>query len=339
MSYQRVIIEKYGGPEVLKSIKETTLPEPKTGEVRIKVLKTSANFTDVMIRKGKYPEVKEKPPFALGYDMVGIIDKKGDGAHTFELGQRVADLTVIGAYSQYICIPEDRLTAVPESLDSSEAVSLILSYTTAYQLLYRVAQVKRGQSILIHGASGAVGIAMLQLGQIEGLEMVGTASESKHDILTTYGATAIDYNKEDFAERIKTLTKKGVDAVFDPIGGSHFKRSFKCLKPGGKLLAYGFYNAVMGKGGNIPLDFMRLMFWNALPNRRKASFYSIGALRKKHPEWFRQDLQKLFDLLAHNQIKPVIAKHHPLEKAREVHQLIEKAQVRGKIIFDVGDEE
>ncbi len=164
MTYKCVVITEFGGPEVLKMVEETELPEPKPGEVRVKVLVTSAAFTDVMIRKGKYPDVKDKPPFSPGYDMVGVVDKLGEGRSRFEVGQRVADLTVIGAYSEYLCIPEIRLTHMPESLDLAEAVSLVLSYVTAYQMLHRVAKVKQGQRILIHGAGGAVGTAVLQLG-------------------------------------------------------------------------------------------------------------------------------------------------------------------------------
>ena len=165
MSYKRVIITKFGGPEVLKMIEETTLPEPKPGEVRVKVLATSAAFTDAWIRKGTYPDVKEKPPFSPGYDMVGVVDKLGEGVTHFQVGQRVADLTVIGAYSEYICLPESRLTPVPEGLDPAEAVSLVLSYVTAYQMLHRVAKVKRSQRILVHGAGGAVGTAHVTIGQ------------------------------------------------------------------------------------------------------------------------------------------------------------------------------
>ena len=120
MSYKRVIIKEFGGPEVLKVIDESTLPEPKFGEVRIKVLVTSAAFTDTMIRKGQYPDVKKKPPFSPGYDMIGLVDKLGEGVTKFIIGQKVADLTVIGAYSEYICLPESRLTLVPDELEYAE---------------------------------------------------------------------------------------------------------------------------------------------------------------------------------------------------------------------------
>jgi NADPH:quinone reductase-like Zn-dependent oxidoreductase len=337
MGHRRVVITEFGGPEVLKMIEETELPEPKSGEVRVKVLVTSAAFTDVMIRKGKYPDVKEKPPFSPGYDMVGVVDKLGKGVTRFKVGQQVANLTVVGAYSEYLCLPESRLTPMPEGLDPAEAVSLVLSYVTAYQMLHRVAKVKRGQRILVHGAGGAVGTAMVQLGKLLDLEMYGTASKSKHELVKRLGATPIDYKNEDFVERIHSLAGDGVDAAFDPIGGDNMKRSFSVLRRGGKLVAYGFYNAVLGKGGSIPLDFIRLKLWNILPNGRSATFYSIGALRQKHPDWFSVDLTKLFDLLAQGKIKPVIAMRMPLAEARRAHELIERADVQGKIVLTIND--
>jgi len=337
VSYKRVIITQFGGPEVLQVIEEEALPEPGPGEVRVKVLVTSACFTDTMIRKGLYPDVKEKPPFSLGYDMVGVVDKLGEGITGLSVGQMVADLTVIGAYSEYICRPESRLVPVPDGLDPVEAVSLVLSYVTAYQMLHRSAKVQRGQRILVHGAGGAVGTAMLQLGKELDLEMYGTASRSKHELVASLGATPIDYKSEDFCERIRGLTGDGVDAAFDGIGGDNFKRSFKSLKPGGALVAYGFYNATMGTGGNIPLDFVRLQLWNILPNGRSTTFYSIGALREKQPDWFSADLAALFDLLAQGKIEPVIAKRMGLDEAACAHELVEQAAVKGKIVLIVNE--
>lgn len=139
----------------------------------------------------------------------------------------------------------------------------------------------------------------------------------------------------DFADYIQDKTATGIDAVFDPIGGDNFKKSFGILKKKGKLVAYGFYNAVTGYGGSIPMDFMRLQLWNILPNGKSATFYSIGALRKKQPNWFTEDLTALFRLLGDKKIKPVISGHYPLEKVQEVHRLIEEAKIKGKIVFDL----
>jgi NADPH2:quinone reductase len=196
--------------------------------------------------------------------------------------------------------------------------------------------ISEGQSILIHGAAGAVGVAMLQLGKLMNLKMYGTASAPKHDIVRKHGGIPIDYKNEDFVQKIRTLSGSGVDAAFDPIGGDNFKRSFDILNPGGKLVAYGFYNAVMGKGGNIPLEFMKVMLWNILPNKRKTSFYIITRLRKKNPDWFKTDLSKLFEMLKEGLISPEIENRFSLDRAVEVHHKIEKAEIKGKIVFDIG---
>ncbi|MEC9491943.1 medium chain dehydrogenase/reductase family protein [Flexistipes sp.] len=335
MSYRRLEITKCGGPEVLRIVEETSLPEPAKDEVRVKVLATGAAFTDIMIREGMYPEIKQKPPFTIGYDMVGVVDKIGEGVEKFKSGQRVADLMVIGACSEYVCVSADRLTLVPDELDAGEAVSLVLSYVTAYQMLNRIAEVKSGQRVLIHGAGGAVGTAMIQLSVLKDLEIYGTASKSKHELVSSLGAVPIDYQNEDYSDRLRSLANKGIDAVFDPIGGDNLKRSFSVLGHSGKLVSYGFYDSVLGKGGNIPLDFLRLKLWNIFPNHRSTSFYSIGATRKNHPDWFSEDLTTLFGLLKDGRISPVIGLRVPMNKATEAYELIEKANVNGKVIIEV----
>jgi NADPH:quinone reductase-like Zn-dependent oxidoreductase len=185
MTYQRVIIREFGPPEVLQVIEESQLPEPKPGEIRVKILVSSAAFTDTMVRKGAYPDIKEKPPFSPGYDMVGVVDKLGEGTSKFKIGDRVCDLTIIGSYSEYLCVPENHLVPVPESVDPGEAVSLVLTYVTAYQMLHRVAEVQKDHSILVHGAGGAVGTALLELSRLEHLNifnsMLSTGDESNEN--------------------------------------------------------------------------------------------------------------------------------------------------------------
>jgi NADPH:quinone reductase-like Zn-dependent oxidoreductase len=333
MKNKKVIISEFGGPEMLQIIEETPLPEPQPGEVRVKVLAASANFTDIMIRAGTYPDVNKKPPFTPGYDMVGVIDKLGEGVTDYEVGQRVADMTVTGAYAQYITRPAGTLVPLPEDLDPHQAVCLILSFLTAYQMLHRVAEVKGAQTILVHGAGGSVGSACVQLAVQEGLQVFGTDQKDKHPLISELGAIPIDYKQEDFVDRVLQETKTGVDAVFDPIGGEHFRRSFKALAPEGILVAFGFYKATLGASGSIPLDFLKLQLWNLLPNGRKTRFFSIGALRDKHPDWFKKDLAHLFNLLAAEKITPLIWKKLPLEQAAEAHHLIENAVPTGKIVL------
>ena len=335
MPYNRVIISSFGGPEVLRYVQEKELPEPGQGEVRIKVTAVSACFTDTMVRKGIYFGMKEKPPFSPGYDLVGTIDKTGSGTSLFKIGDKVADLTVTGSYTEYICLPETSLTLVPKELDDGEAVSMVLSYMTAYQMLTKTAKVKAGQTILVHGAGGAVGTALLQLAGGMNVKAYGTGSSAKQELIRQLGAVPIDYKNESIQDKIKIMEPSGIDAVFDAIGGKSFKISFKLLKKGGILVPYGFYKNSTGQGGNVALEFMQLKLWNLLPNGKKVNFYSIGDMRKIHPEWFNEDLGTLFNLLKERKIIPIIEKRLPLKDAEKAHKLIDSASVKGRIVLIV----
>jgi|APCry1669189070_1035195.scaffolds.fasta_scaffold00385_8 NADPH:quinone reductase-like Zn-dependent oxidoreductase len=333
MSYQRIIISRFGGPEVLNVTVEDDLPTPKDGEVRLKMLATSACFTDTMIRNGRYFGNTQKPPFSPGYDVVGVVDALGPGVTNLQVGQRVAELTVTGAYAEYLCLPASQCVPVPLTLDPAEAVSMVLTYITAYQMLHRIAKVQRGARILIHGASGAVGTALIQLGRLHDLEMYGTAAQANHDIVASLGATPIDYQHDDFVARMDALTPRGADAVFDAIGGRHFQRSWRCVRRGGILVAYGAYYAAIGKEGGAMWSYTDLMIRNLWPNGKAAAIYSIASLKQKHPDWFREDLTELFELLEQSKIQPVIAHRLKLTDAAEAHRLLESRGVRGKIVL------
>jgi NADPH2:quinone reductase len=333
MSYQKVVITRHGDPEVLEVVTQEEPPEPGPGEVRLRTLATSACFTDLLVRKGLYPGIKEKLPYPPGYDVVGVVEAVGPGVDRPKVGERVAQLTVVGAYSELLSVDAATCVPVPESLDPAEAVSLVLSYLTAWQMLHRVARVTPHSRVLIHGASGAVGTALVQLGKLSDLEMYGTASTGHQEYVAELGAVPIDYRTEDFTERIAAEVPEGVDAVFDPIGGSHFRRSFRCLKRGGILVAYGFHRSATGGGGSIPLSFLGLMLRNLLPNGRSAVFYNIESVKKKHPDWFRQDLGELLSLLELGKIRPHVSERLPLTEARRAHEMLENRRPEGKIVL------
>ncbi|MGO4915941.1 medium chain dehydrogenase/reductase family protein [Pseudogemmobacter sp. W21_MBD1_M6] len=335
MPYTRVRLNAFGGPEELNLETVADLPEPKEGEVRVRVLVTSAAFTDIMIRKGMYPDVKDTPPFTPGYDMVGVVDAVGPGVSRVRPGDRVADLTTIGAYAEYICAPEDSLTPVPQGVSEVDALGMILSAVTPYQMLHRVAKMQAGQSLLIHGAGGAVGTAMLQLARAAEITAFGTDVATKHDLIRSLGATPVDADAAE--DRLLAATGGGVDVVFDPLGGESLSRSLHALKPGGMLVAYGFQNEVLGRGGSIPIDFIKLKLWDWLPNGHATAFYSIGAMRRRHPEWFRADLAMLFKMLEEGKIAPIIAKVLPLTEVREAHKQVEAGTVPGKLVLRVGE--
>jgi NADPH:quinone reductase-like Zn-dependent oxidoreductase len=342
-SYQQVVITAFGGPDKLQLQQQPALPEPGPGQIRVRVLTASASFTDIMVRKGLYPGISAKPPFTPGYDLVGVVDKMGPDVSHLKLGQRVADLTVIGAYSEYVILPAANVVALPEGLNDEEAVALILSYTTAYQMLYRIARVEAGQTILIHGASGAVGTALAQLGRVSGLTMYGTASASKHDYVSGLGVVPIDYRNEDFVARLQQETAMGgVDAVFDAISVDNFQRSYQALAPDGRLVTYGFYLATRDNDSMLTtaFEFLRWswqrLLWQWFPEARKSvEFYSIADFRTEHPDWFKDDLGALFSLLGEGNIKPHIWAVRPLAEAAYAHRDIESGAVKGKVVLRV----
>jgi NADPH2:quinone reductase len=233
----RIVVSAFGGPEVLKYIEEN-LPEPGPSEVRIKVLAAGVAYADVLMRRQLYPGTP-RPPFTPGYDLVGEVDALGQNVTQFVVGQRVGALTIRGAYSQFAIVPEELLVPVPDAVDPAEAVCLILNYMTAYQMLHRIAKVASGQTILIHGAAGGVGTALLQLGVLQGITMYGTASKSKQEAIAGAGGIPIDYKAQDFSKRVRELSHDGVDAVFDPVGGINWWRSYRLLRRGGNLVCYG----------------------------------------------------------------------------------------------------
>jgi len=340
MRNARVIISAYGGPEVLKLI-DDDLPEPSAGQVRLKLLATGVAFADVLMRYGMYPHMPALP-FSPGYDVVGVIDKLGAGVTNFVPGDTVTAMTMIGGYSQYLCLTAADLVRVPGGLDPAEAVSLVLNYATAHQLIHRIAELQPEQSVLIHGAAGGVGSALLELGQIAGLKMYGTASRSKHGLVSSLGGIPIDYKTDDFVARVLQMTRgAGVDAVFDAVGGMNWWRSYKTLRSagkasGGKLIGYGMSSVVeQGKASKLrgAASFALIGLLGALPDGKVARWYSITTERKKHPEWFPEDLAHLLNLLAEKKIHPHVAERLPLREAQRANDLIEHAKVSGKIVL------
>jgi len=303
--------------------------EPGANEVRIQILACGVAFADVLMRRGLYSGVHALP-YSPGYDIVGVVESCGTGATQWKRGDLVAAMTQTGGYSRYIVLPEADLFRVPAGVDPAEAVSLIVNYTTAYQLIHRIAKLRVGESVLIHGAAGGVGTAALQLGKLAGLKMFGTASKSKHDLVTALGGIPIDYRAEDFAKRAA-----GVDAVFDPIGGRNWPRSYRALGKGGRFIGYGMSAAIEGGGRKMMLagaSFAWLWLVGLLPGK-SARWYSLTTEAKKHPEWFREDLTRLLAMLQEKAIRPVVAARLPLRDAPRAHELLEQASVTGKIVL------
>ena len=354
---KRVVVERYGGPEVLRVVEEDD-PRPGVGEVRVRVLAAGVSFTDAQLRAGTYLGVP-KPPFTPGYELVGVVEELGPGCSRLREGDRVAALTVWGADAERVCVPEVNAVEVPDELDPAEVTSLVLTYMTAYQLLHRMARVKDGETVLVHGAAGRVGTAVLELGALAGLRLYGTASARDRAVVERLGAVAIDYRNENFLARVRELPEKGVDVVLDGIGGALSLRSFRALRPGGRLVVFGHY-ATLAHGRKSWRGWIEwyaatasVALWGLLSPRRRVMAYRIQKLREgrqvlpvsrgrralrvgggpRDPEWFREDFLALLELLAADKIHPVVAERLPLTEARRAHELLEQSASVGKLVL------
>jgi NADPH2:quinone reductase len=343
MKHHRIVVTRHGGPEVLQMVEED-LPEPRPGEVRVKVLAAGISAYDLMFRRSRLLPGTPRVPFTLGEDIVGTVDKLGEGVSTFEPGQTVAGATfclgVGGGYAEFICLPAGELVPVPPGVDPAEAVCVVVNYLTAHMAMHRTANIRSGERILVHGAAGGVGTALLELGKLAGLEMYGTASRYNHERVSALGATPIDYHTEDFVEVIRTLTKgeaftgDGVDVVFDPIGGARqLWRSYRVLRKGGRLVWFGVA-ATKKKGLRvIPLTLLMMFLLKLIPDGKQAPLApDLG----KDNAWYRKTLKELLDLLAAGKLKPVVAARIPLAEAARAHELLERGEYAGKVVLVAG---
>ena len=324
------MLRKFGSPDGF-AVVERPVPEAGAGEVLVKVLAASVQFTDIMLRKGQYPDLKDKPPLVLGYDLVGEVVKLGQGVTSPSVGQRVADLTMIGSYAQYRTLKADQVAVVDAALDPAEATTLVLSWMTAYQLLHRDARVQKGQKLLVIGAAGAVGQALVLLGKLAGCELWGAARARHADVVRALGAIHVDSDRADFRQ----VLPEGFDVVFDGIGEQGFSRTWRAVGPNGHLAAFGV-SAGIQRNVSIALVgfwFVKLWWWNTFSGGRSTSFFSITSRRKKHPDWFVADLGQLLAMLKRGEIKPRVAERIALDAVADAHIRIERGGLEGKIVL------
>ena len=327
MKYKSVVVTKRGGPEVLKIV-ENDLREPAASEVRIKVLAAGVGRTDINYRHGDSP-FSPKVPFVPGYEIMGIVDAVGEGSTMFSAGDLVAALIGHGGYSEVIYLSQEHLVPVPRSLAPADVATLVLNYTSAYQMLHRVAKVKTGDKVLFIGASGGIGSALLELGKLAGLKMYGTASLSKHNFLSGMGVVPIDYHHQDYVEVIRKVEPAGLDFVFDGIGGKFGDRGLEVLRRGGKFVGYaapvGLLSMLQG--------LLRLGYINLMPNGKSADYYGITAQYVVNKKPFMEDLPQVFKLLEEGRIKPIIAQKFSLLEAAKANQLLESGIVVGNLVL------
>jgi NADPH:quinone reductase-like Zn-dependent oxidoreductase len=274
-----------------------------------------------------------KVPYTPGVDLVGVVDALGDGVTEPEPGTVVAGLVGHdnGAYTEFACIPADDVVPVPPGLDPAQAVCVVANYLTAHTAMHRVGKAQAGERILVHGAAGGVGSALLQLGALAGLEMFGTASRHNHELVRSLGATPIDYHTEDVVKRIRSVTGNGADLVFDPIGGARqLRRSYRVLGSGGRLVWFGVAASKSRGIRVIPSSLLGLLLLKLTPGTKKA--LTTPDLKKDHAE-YRAILAELLELLASGKLEPVVSERIPLAEAARAHETLDRGGVGGKIVL------
>jgi NADPH:quinone reductase-like Zn-dependent oxidoreductase len=288
-----------------------------------------------------------------------VVEELGSGCTRLREGDRIGALTVWGADAESVCVLEGNAVEVPEDIDPAQILSLVFTHMTAYQLLHRTARAKSGETVLVHGAAGRVGTAVLELGAVAGLRMYGTCSARAGAAVERLGAVAIDYRNEDFLARVRELTRDGVDVVLDGFGGALSLRSFRALRPGGRLVVYG-HSGTVAHGRKSWRGWAKwyattatVALWGLLSPRRRVLVYRVQKLREGHqvlpvsgrrpapavgggprnPDWFREDFRLLLELLRGGRIHPVVAERLPLSDARRAHELLESSADKGKLVL------
>ena len=336
-----IVLPAVGAPETLE-VRRRELPPPGAGEALIRVEATGVSFAEGSMRRGRYPG-QPKVPFVPGYDLVGVVTDLGPGVVGVAVGQRVAAVTKTGGWADHVVLPTADLVPVPEGVDAAAAETAVVNGVTAWQMLHGLARVRAGQTVLVHGASGGVGVLLVQLARMAGARVLGTASPAKHDVVRALGAEPLDYHGDDLVARVRALTPGGVDAVFDHVGGQSLRDAWGMLARGGTVVSYGLAS-LRDARGSLVLAFIpllaRISLWNALPNGRHAHFYNLWGGKTLRPRRFHRELRaaltEVFTLLAQGRLQARIARQLPLARAAEAMRLAESGTISGKVVLVPG---
>ena len=325
---------KTGGPDSFK-IQSIETPPVGKNQILVKVDHAGVAFADVMMRHGKYPRMP-KLPFTPGYDICGTVQAIGKSVTDINIGDKVIALTQFGGYSQFSIVHYKRAIKVPNDIDSSEAVALVLNYISAYQMLSKHTHQNSNKKILIHSAAGGVGTAATQIALLLGYKVYGTCSTTKVKIVEKCGGIPIDYTKNDFVKTLKELEPEGFDLILDPIGGDHWLKSIEVLKRKGLLIGYGFFSMfqkdkIIGSvmdSGKLILSLSVKSLW---PWAKKFKLYSI---RPDHYKEIQSSLKEVLNMYIDGKIKPVIYRIYPLDEVSKAHYDLVNSLSYGKIVLD-----
>lgn len=332
-----------GGPEVLR-VQERPDPPVGPGEVRIAVKAAGINFADTMARVGLYPDAP-KPPCVMGYEVAGEVESLGGGVGDFTVGDRVMAGTRFGGQAELVTVPADQVLPLPERLSFEQGAAFPVNYGTAYAALIIMGSLRAGDRVLIHAAAGGVGIAATQIARNVGAEIFGTASPSKHDAIRVQGVThAIDYRSQDFeSEAMRITGGEGVDLIIDALGPTSFRKDYRLLRSGGRVVMYGLSEVTKESGRDIPaalkslakMPLATIPWWKslALMNENKGIF-GLNMLKW----WDREGsldrvTEPLMADLEAGRLEPVVAEAFPFERAGEAHEFIAQRRNVGKVVL------
>ncbi len=327
-TYRAVMLTRKGGPEVLQIV-EMPIEPPGPGQLRVRVRAAGVGSTDLIMLAGNY-RYAPKIPFVPGYEVAGVVEAISADVTGFTVGQRVAALTVYGSFAELLMRQAKHFLSIPDAVSDRDAAAVILNYVTAWQMIHRVAQVRPGQTALVTGAAGGVGTAALQLLRLAGVTTYGAASAPKHPILRALGAIPINYRAGSLDRLVRALEPKGIDYVFDAVGGANIGPCIGALRQGGMLVGFGFMGAT---GMRAQLATFANIFLGARLRGRRGKFYGITMLYRKDPKPLREDLPKIFALLAEKKIDPLVSRTFPLLEARQAIELLAAGSVEGKIVL------
>jgi NADPH:quinone reductase-like Zn-dependent oxidoreductase len=340
MAMRQIWIPKFGPPEIL-TLKEAPDPEPKLGEMRIRVAASGVNFADIVARVGLYPDLPPVP-VVPGYEVSGHIDAVGEGVDAASIGRDVLAMTRFGGYADVVCVPAKQVFTRPPGMSALEAAALPVNYFTAWQLIVVMGALKRGETVLVHSAGGGVGIAATQIAKHIGATVIGTASVVKHLELRTLGVDhLIDYRTEDFEVRAREITKgRGVELILDAVGGESFKKGYRLLAPTGRLGMFGISAAVTQKKRRI-FDMLKMLVrtpWFqfnplSLINANKGVFGVNAGHLWDESDRVRGWGEELLALWTQGAIKPKIAQSFKFSEAAAAHHFIQDRKNIGKVLL------
>lgn len=323
-----LLCEEHGAPESLV-MRDIAIPKPGYGEVLIRVHAAGLNFPDSLIIANKY-QFKPALPFSPGAELSGTIAAIGDGVSGFARGQRVSALTNWGAFAEFVVAKASQTTPVPDGVDLDAAAAISMAYGTSHHALKQRANLQPGETLLVLGASGGVGLAAVELGKAMGARVIAAASsEEKLDIARRHGADeTVNYAGTDLKAAVKDLTgTAGVDVIYDPVGDKFADPAFRTMGWGGRYLVIGF------AGGEIP----RLPL--NLPLIKGASIVGVfwGDFVSRTPELHQENMAELYRMVLDGRISPFVSAHYPLEKGGEAIRAMMERKVTGKVLVQCGD--